>query len=251
MSNKTTLAAALAVATLTSASAATAATVIFEDFEDSTVGYTPSAADDLSDAASRDYYGIVNTGDLPADVSYQNIQGTGFYGVQDTDGATNEVDDITLSFTGIDISSFTNLVLSFMLAEDDSFDGREDWDTTSSFQVAYQIDGSGFTTGFAVESELGSDGNRTNERARVDTDLDGTGDGTEITDIFQQFAFGIGDGDLLDLRFTFTDLNAGDEDLALDSILLSGANVAVVPLPAGIWLLGFALGGLGLARRKA
>lgn len=244
---------AAVAATLVATSAAHADTILFEDFEDATVGYTPSAADDLSDASNKDYYGIATAADLPSDVSYSNTQGSGFYAVQDTDSAGIAVDDITLSFTGIDVSAFSNLTLSFFLAEDEASNGNEDWDISSSFQVSYQIDGGGFVTAFAVESELGTDGNLTNEKARVDSEFDGIGDGTEITDFFQQFAFTIPDAMSLDLNFLFTDLNAADEDLALDNILLTGdpVVVAAVPLPAGIWLMALALGGLGLARRRA
>jgi len=210
---------------MTTASGVSAATILFEDFEDSTLTYVPSAVDDVSDIGNSDYYGRVTAADLPSSV-------------------------ITLSFSGIDVSSFTNLNLSFLLAEDDSSDGEEDWDGDTSFIVSYQIDGGGFTNGFAVEAERPG-GAFFNSTPLVDTDFDGDGDGTALTDVFSQFDFDIADGDILDLRFTLTAFTAGDEDIAIDSILLSGDNVAAVPLPAGIWLLGAALGGLGLARRKA
>jgi len=204
---------------MTTASGVSAATILFEDFEDSTLTYVPSAVDDVSDIGNSDYYGRVTAA-------------------------------ITLSFSGIDVSSFTNLNLSFLLAEDDSSDGEEDWDGDTSFIVSYQIDGGGFTNGFAVEAERPG-GAFFNSTPLVDTDFDGDGDGTALTDVFSQFDFDIADGGILDLRFTLTAFTAGDEDIAIDSILLSGDNVAAVPLPAGIWLLGAALGGLGLARRKA
>jgi len=235
---------------MTTASGVSAATILFEDFEDSTLTYVPSAVDDVSDIGNSDYYGRVTAADLPSSVSYTGAQGSGFYSAQDTDGATIEEDEITLSFSGIDVSSFTNLNLSFLLAEDDSSDGEEDWDGDTSFIVSYQIDGGGFTNGFAVEAERPG-GAFFNSTPLVDTDFDGDGDGTALTDVFSQFDFDIADGGILDLRFTLTAFTAGDEDIAIDSILLSGDNVAAVPLPAGIWLLGAALGGLGLARRKA
>ena len=67
-------------------------TRINEDFEDAIVTYTVNFQDDLSDIANRDYFGRIspnNTGTPPADVTYTNLQGAGYYGVQDADAANS------------------------------------------------------------------------------------------------------------------------------------------------------------------
>ena len=64
----------------------------------------------------------------------------------------------------------------------------------------------------------------------IDTDFDGEGDGTEITDEAQRFARTIetaGASDLV-LRFSF-DLNSADEDIAVDDLIVRDAN-AVLPV---------------------
>ena len=225
--------------------------ILLEDFEDSTVSYSSSVADDLSDISSRDYFGRIasDTASPPADVLYNNIQGNGYFGVQDTDGANSgNIDTVTLDWTGISINNFTGLSLSWFVAEDSSSDGEEDWDSTTSFQMLFQIDGGGFQVFFAIESELGTDADFTNEAPHVDTNFNGEGDGTEITDTFTQYSYLIGaTGSLLDIKVVFDEFNAGDEDLAFDNLLLSG-DIIEVPEPS-IFAI-FALGMIGLAARR-
>ena len=230
-------------------------TILLEDFEDSTLTYTVSVPDDVDELGTRDYFGRlhdVDTGLPPVDVSYSNRQGQGFYGVQDTDGTSSgDIDDITLDWTGIDISNHENLNLSWFVAEDDATDGNEDWDTTSSFRILAQIDGGGFFDVFALESELGTDGNETNELVRVDTDFDGTGDGAEITDTFTQFNAALANGSTLDIRVEIQDLDTGDEDIAFDNLWLQGDFVGTaVPEPSTFAFLLFGGLGLGLRRRR-
>lgn len=58
-----------------------------------------------------------------------------------------------------------------------------------------------------------------------------------------------GDLSITGSRFTFTPIEQNDA-FARPDFALAGIEAAAVPLPAGILLLGGALGGLGLARRK-
>jgi hypothetical protein len=228
-----------------------AATLFFEDFEDAAVGYTSSVPDDLTNIAIKNYFGRIDQypgGALPADVIYNNVQGSGFYGVQDTDAANSgDIQLITLNFSGIDISNATNLNLSWYVAEDDDAP-NEDWDPTSSFRIGAQIDGGGYFTVFSIES---ADAAVPNKVPKVDTDLNGVGDGSEITDAFTQFSTGLPTaGRVLDIRITIEDLDSGDEDIAFDSLLLTG-DLPSVPIPAAVWLFGSGLLGLvGVARRK-
>ena len=233
--------------------------ILIEDFEDSTVSYTTNIPDDLTDISNRDYFGRIdpdNTSTPPSDIEYFGAtgvvgSGNGYYGVQDADAANSgDVDVFEILFSGVDTSGFENLVLSWQIAEDDSTDGFEDWDTASSFRVEVN-DGSGFTQIFRVESELGSDGNETNEKPRVDTNNDGIGDGTEITSTFQQFSFALADAMTYDIKFIIEFLDAGDEDIALDNVLLEGDALSGVPEPTTFAMFALGLGTLASRRRRS
>ncbi len=198
------------------------ASILFEDFEDATITYSPNPTDSLADIANNDYYGRVAFSALPADKVYANQQGSSFYGAHDIDGALpTSTSTITLDWTGVNIAGFTNLDLSWFVAEDDD-PGLEDWDSTDSVRISVQIDGGGFTDVFAIEAEENPIGDQINNAPRVDTDFDGIGDGALITNSFTQFNTAIADGSTLDIRLTIEQLNAADEDIGFDNLLLQG-----------------------------
>jgi len=200
--------------------------LVYEDFEDATITYTPSVADDISDIAARDYFGIINPASgLPADVAYSNIQGTGFYGAQDTDGTpAGNVDEITLTWADLDITGLSSLDVSAMIGEDDSSDGNEDWDTASSVRIEYSFNNIDWSISKAFEAELGSDGNETNELPKEDTDLDGIGDGTELVPALtaQTSTITLSGESLISIRVYIGFLDSGDEDVAIDEISVLG-----------------------------
>lgn len=121
---------------------------------------------------------------LPARIEFLdglgNLITSRFYSAEDTNGALpSVVDTIELTWSGIDMASFENLSLAGAFARDD--DGtNQGWDTGSSVIVSYSIDGGAFQTLLVFASEVGLDGNQTNEVPRVDTDFDGVGDGAEL-----------------------------------------------------------------------
>ena len=136
-----------------------------------------------------------------------------FFAAMDLDGEGDAL-PLTLTIEDIDISGETGLELQLLVAEDQSNDGAEDWDQSDFVHIDYQIDTGGFQNLLHFEN----DGSTFNSEPRVDTNFDGTGEGTEITDTFSTFTAAIaGTGATLDLRITFN-LNAGDEDIALDDI---------------------------------
>ena len=154
--------------------------LMLEDFEDATINYTSSIAE-ISDG-STDYWIRTNGSNISA--TFSNIQGSSYFAAQDTDGAPG-ASSATLTFSGINVSGFSSLSFSGFFAEDD--DGtRQDWDADSRVSVSYSIDGGASTEIFRIEAEGG-----TNTVPRVDTDFDGIGDGTEITDAFQEFTAAI------------------------------------------------------------
>ena len=201
-----------------------ATTLINEDFEDTTVAYTAMPSDDLTDAANRNYYGIVTPATpLPSTNTIDGILGNNYYGAEDTDSATNPSDPISLVWTGLDISAMSTITFSGYFAEDEANDMSGDWDTNSSVRIEYAIDGGAWTPAIAYESELGGDGNETNEFARLDTNFDGTGDGALLTDVLTQQSNSVAvSGATMDVRIIIEELNTGDEDIALDNIRVTG-----------------------------
>ena len=194
-------------------------TLMLEDFEDATIEYTSSITE-ISDG-SADYWIRTDGSNINSNITFTNPQGSSFFGAQDTDADPGSSTG-TLTFSGINISGFTDLMFSGFFAEDDSNDGNEDWDGSSKVSVEVSIDGGSAVEIFRIEAEGG-----TNTVPRVDTDLDGTGDGTTITDAFQELSASIiGTGYTLDLVITISNLNDGDEDIALDNIRITGVSAA-------------------------
>ena len=216
-----------------------AAIILQEDFEDNILTYQV-AETSLLDLNNNDYFGRVEQNQLPGNISFENVQGSHFFAVQDTDSALpTPVDSVRLSWQNIDISNWQNLVLSWFVAEDDSSDGREDIDASTLFEISAQIDKGGFSPIFSVRS---SDG--TNSIAAVDTNFDGVGDGVEITDVFQQFSYSLAVGQVLDIDVVFDNFDAGDEDFAFDQLTVSGdrrLNTVNVPEPSTSILLACAI----------
>lgn len=205
-----------------------ASIILLEGFEDDLVTYTSSANDNLSELTSLDYYGrLQHSHSLsPSALQYSNRQGDGFYGVQDTDGVTGTpVSAVSLVWGNIDIANWTDLSLSWWLAEDKASDGNEDFDHDTQFLIETQIDNSGFRELFSIRA-LRVAADRFNHAAAVDDNFDGIGDGQRLNDSFQQFSRDLQLGNSLDIRVNFLNFNAGDEDIAFDQLMLSGnANI--------------------------
>ncbi|HBE70310.1 MAG TPA: hypothetical protein DDW52_19350 [Planctomycetaceae bacterium] len=228
---------------------AQADTILLEDFEDATVSYTTNEPDQLGLLGANAYHGRVDFQDLPGNLIYNNRQGSGFFGAQDTNSASggSHTDTITLNWTGIDISNFTDISASWFVAEDTANDTNEDWDIDSSVRLDFQIDGGGFFQFFAIESSSAVSGNTD---PKVDTNFDGVGDGTAITDTFTQFNTALPNGSVLDVRLTITFLDQLEEDIAFDSLLVEGTSTAV-PEPASLSIFGIsAIGMVGFSRRR-
>ena len=203
-------------------------TIFVEDFEDADIFYTASQADNLTNLDNSDYYGRIDVASLPDNLNYTNVQGHGFYGVQDINSGDSSIEQITLTWSNIAIDQYQDLVLSWYVAEDAAEDGSQDWDSTTSFRIQVQIDGAAVETIFAIEA-LHTTGALYNHAPQIDNDFDGIGDGTIINDNFSNYNRSINDGDRLSIYVIFEKLNDGDEDIAFDHLKLTGS---MVPEPA-------------------
>ncbi len=190
-------------------------TVFQESFE---MGNSGTASVTCNDSFG-DFFTVTDGTDIGDGGSFYSVAGSDgsyYFAAMDLDaaecntGATSATE--TLDFTGIDINGFSNLTFAVIVAEDDDGATNQDWDESDNLIIEAQIDGGGYSPIMAFESTGAS-----NTEPALDTDFDGTGDGTLLTASFQEFTASITSGTTLDLRFTFT-LNSGDEDVAIDNI---------------------------------
>ncbi|WP_411893817.1 T9SS type A sorting domain-containing protein [Winogradskyella sp. A2] len=184
-------------------------------------GYTTSITEftDIVPSTGFDYFLRTNGSDIGTSVNFNNIQGNYYFAAQDIDGE-GATPPFTLDIDDIDISGFENLEFRVYLAEDDANDGNEDWDSNEYIHFNYDMDNSGtYTNLLWLESDQATGFNRP---LFEDTDFNNVGDGTEITDTFTQFTKSIAlTGSLLDIEIVFN-MNAGDEDIAIDNIEIWG-----------------------------
>ncbi|MEM7057628.1 MAG: hypothetical protein AAF557_08565, partial [Pseudomonadota bacterium] len=198
------------------------ATIWSESFESNGSGtrYTLSSAEfhTASSTINDDFFGRTNGTTLAgiaftSGVAYSSPFGLNYFAANDVDtgggGATYSID-----FNTIDISGLTNLQFSGLFAEDDFVDGLEDWDSNSRVYFEVSIDGGAFEKILQFATNGSS-----NSAPLLDTDLDGVGDGTELTDTFQAFTAALpGTGSDLDIRVVIENLTFDDEDIAFDQL---------------------------------
>jgi len=190
------------------------------DFE-TVGGYTTSVAEFTDSDA--DYFLRTDGTNISSSVEFLGIQGDFYFAAQDTDG-DGQPSNLTLDINDVSISGYSNLIFSIDLAEDQATDDNEDWDTSSYMHISYDIDNSGSFTNLIWIEAAGS----TNTEPKVDTNFDGTGDGTALSPTFATFSKDIlSTGSLIDIKITFNDLDAGDEDIAIDNLKIVGD----APLP--------------------
>ncbi len=190
-------------------------TIKLVDFENPG-GYTTSTPE-FSDGY-YDYFTRTDGSNIGSGVSYQNIQGSWYFGAQDIDGEGGPAPD-TIFLSDISILGYTDLVFSLMLAEDAASDGKNDWDEGDFIKVQYDIDNSG--TYKDLIAFAGGPGYNT--APSLDANFDNIGDGTvTLSDIFTNYVQNITEtGSVIDI-IIITSVNAGDEDIALDNLQLTG-----------------------------
>ena len=199
-------------------------TAFYEDFETDGNGtrYVTSIDEfiDGNNRASNNSY-FSRTDD--SDASGTSIEGSlsntnGFwFGAADYDGTGKTDQNQTMTFSGIDISGLSELNFSGSFASVFNSTGKWDADTQVYFEVS--IDGGDFVK----VMQFAAVDDKTNERAAVDTDFDGIGDGATLSDSFASFSSSIaGTGSTLDLRVTFENLTQRGEDFHMDKLEITG-----------------------------
>ncbi|MFY0714265.1 T9SS type A sorting domain-containing protein [Seonamhaeicola sp. NFXS20] len=154
---------------------------------------------------SKSYFGVTSQNEADVDVDRAGVH---FFGAQQLNAAPH-----ILSYNPIDISGVNELTVAFAAAEDDANVG-EDWDANDdkvTFQ--YKIDNGVWQNIFVFT------GSGTDTAPQLDTNFDGVGDGTILTDEMQDFDAVIynsgGAGEKLYFQIVFEGLTEEDEDFAL------------------------------------
>lgn len=171
-----------------------------------------------------------------------NIQGSWYFAAEDIDGEGATL-PVTLTIDDINISGYAGLSFYVFLAEDD--DGtNQDWDEPDYVHIDYDIDNSG---SFSNLIWIENDGSTYNSAPYIDTDFDGTGDGSEITDAFTEYSANItGTGSTIDIKVTFN-LNGGDEDIAIDVLRITGTPTGGVSDPTSFTATTFSVSQIDLS----
>ncbi|WP_394749669.1 ExeM/NucH family extracellular endonuclease [Spongiimicrobium salis] len=170
-----------------------------------------------------DYFTITDGSTIGSFVDLSGFEGS-FLAAQDLDGEGGPA-TVQLTWSGINIEGLSTIAFRGLFAEDD--DGtNQDWDADSSVLLEYSIDGAAFQNVIAFAAAGG-----TNTEPLEDTDFDGIGDGLALTAVAQEFTKTlIGTGSALVLRLTISGLDAGDEDIAIDALVIEEEEVVNRPL---------------------
>lgn len=191
-------------------------TVFQEDFETDGNGtrYTTSVPE-FTDGTG-DFFIRTDGSNIASFYEVSGASGSFYFAAMDLDGEGGST-LVRINFDDIDISTYSNLSLLALFAEDD--DGtNQDWDADSLVYVEVDVDNSGSFTKIIQFASAGA----TNTEPSLDTDFDGIGDGAALTNNFAEFSASIPSGSLVDIRITIEGLDAGDEDIALDNIRIDG-----------------------------
>ncbi|MFT5891402.1 MAG: hypothetical protein ACI9Y7_001504 [Dokdonia sp.] len=213
-------------------------TLLFEDFEDSTVGYIlrdefPTSPimgvinEDISEASSQeDYVGRVALSDLAAgNNGFTGFQGTRFFGVNDTDGVasyTNATDFISINWNDIPTAGSTSITVSALFSEGTpvSWDG---FGNTSELRVEYSFNNITWTPIFSISPSVNGVSNVT---AAFDGNNDGLGEGAELGNNFIELSGSFanpGGAATVSVRFFIEHLTGTDEDVNFDNVTITGS----------------------------
>ena len=187
-----------------------------ESFETNTNGtnYNTSIAE-FSDG-SGDFFTRTDGSNISTGYQVTNIDGSFYFAGMDIDGEGATL-PVTLSTATINLGGASAVDFAVSLAEDD--DGtNQDWDDNDYLHITYSVDGGAQQNLIWIEN----DGSQFNGAPLIDTDFDGTGDGAEITSVFTEYTETIGLPGASTIEFFFeTNLNSGDEDIAIDNIVVT------------------------------
>ena len=193
--------------------------LVRESFESNGVGFDSgvTSANDFY-IGVNDYWTATNGSDISTgsqgSFPYSGGDGLRYWAGQDLVAGSD-----TLEIGPVSITNFSNLNFSGLFAADglagDPPTPR--YDEGEGLEIAWSIDGSPFIDGLAFKASGAS-----NSVLLQDTNLNGIGNGTQLTPDFATFGFSIPDeGDEITIRITGI-LSTSNEDVAFDNLKITG-----------------------------
>lgn len=200
-------------------------TVLAESFEVPAGARYATSVPEYTDG-DMDYFLSTDGSDTSFDVEITGQHGKRWFAAQDLDGEGG-LPEQSLTLAPASIAGLRDLRFSGLFAEDDATDGEDDWDTGPLdlfdwVRVTYRVDGGEPQPllGFAGTGEEPVDSNLAPGLDAAP--FDGHGDGATLTDRFRAFTAPIpATGRSLELTIAFR-LDAGDEDVAVDRLVVTG-----------------------------
>ncbi len=213
--------------------------LIFEDFEDSTVGYIVrdesngvDRGENTSDSMATsggDYIGRVSASNFPAgEFQLINVQGSSVFGAGDVDGTPSpwltSSDNASVRWDNVNVSGLSTLTVSALIAERREAGSPTPFDIRAGAGMSIEVSYNGGTSWVPIFAAVGPQPGNAQTNAQVDANLDGVGDGAFIDDTLTEYsATAPTNGNTtMSVRFFFLDLDAGHEDFAIDNVTISG-----------------------------
>lgn len=211
--------------------------LLFEDFEDSTVGYIVrdesagvdrgEATGDSMSSTGGDYIGRVSSGNFPAGTFNLNgVQGSSVFGAGDVDGIpspwSSASDNSSIRWENINVTGMTTLTVSALIGErlNSASVNSYAFQTTTMVRIETSFNNSTWTPIFQI---LGPTVPGFSQ-GQVDADANGVAEGPFIDNTLTEYTATAptGGNATMSVRIFFLDFDSGHEDLAIDNVTISG-----------------------------
>ena len=202
--------------------------ILNEDFSsdsDMTKSDSAGGAGAFFSDGSKDYYGIYSdteanrdfdangTGSTPSVANYSGYSGE-YLVAEDIDGEGTISEPAYITWGPFNTASYTSLLFSLKIGA-----SGVKFDSTDYVKLSYSTDNSNWTDVLGFEN----DGTQYNTNMYQDTNLDGTGNGTQITTTLANFSHAIAEPDTSTLYVRLSvRVDSGDEEIGIDDLKVDG-----------------------------
>ncbi|MBK9273062.1 MAG: hypothetical protein IPM49_00795 [Flavobacteriales bacterium] len=196
-------------------------TLLTEDFETDGSGTRYTLNQPEGNPVSGDLFLRSNDAGMTAagGLSMAGESGTFYMEGEDMDVIAPSA-EITVTFTGLNILGMSNTTIGLLAGARAAANYDNGGANLDYLFVERNVDGGGWVTvgAFRSEAAIGA----SNQRIALDTDLNGVGDGTQLSATMAPFSFPVGaTGSTMDVRIRFR-TDADNEELAFDLIEVVG-----------------------------